>query len=270
MKYSFMTPLFPERNLEELLDTARRHGVDAIELRLENGNHGVDISNTNDERVKIRKTIDESDIAISCVATSCRYANDLENQIEKTKASIDLAYDIGAPVIRVFGTNAGDFGPCEPFDNVDYALKAVADYAEEKGIYVLIETHDSWYNAYDVKRVMEAVDKPYIAVNWDVAHSVRDGKLSVAETYEVLKPWIRHTHAHDFFNPEEPEEKIWKIIPIGSDECDFRLVIKLLKEGGYDGYLGGEWHCNTENEDPETFLKQELATLKGYEQDLMN
>jgi sugar phosphate isomerase/epimerase len=94
-------------------------------------------------------------------------------------------------------------------------------------------------------------------VNWDIMHPVRREFATIDESFETLKPWIRHLHIHD------ASKETGELVPIGEGFVDHRRAIELLSSISYDGYLSGEW---INWDDPyEVHLPRELATLKSYE-----
>ena len=103
------------------------------------------------------------------------------------------------------------------------------------------------------------MDHPAIGVNWDVMHPVRMGFATIEESFQTLKPWIRHLHVHDTKKGGPP------LVPIGTGDIDHKRIIELLQTISCDGYLSGEW---IDWESHEIHLPRELATLKGYEREL--
>jgi len=249
MKYSFMSFSTPELTLEQMLSLAARLGYDAVEPRLDAGHaHGVEVAASPAERERIRRTVADSGVALACLATSCRFADPdgREQVVRETLERIDLAADVGAPCIRVFGGQFPDrLSRQEAIEAVAETARAVAGRAGERGVTVCIETHDAWCDPRHVAAVLSAVNHPAVAANWDVMHPVR-------------RPWIRHLHVHDGVS----EDGGVRLVPVGAGEIDHRRVIELLLSAGYEGYISGEW---IDWEPYEAHLPRELATLKGYE-----
>jgi sugar phosphate isomerase/epimerase len=51
----------------------------------------------------------------------------------------------------------------------------------------------------------------------------------------------------------------------GTGDVDHKQVLELLRGGGYEGYLSGEW---INWEPAEVHLPREIATMRGYERAL--
>jgi sugar phosphate isomerase/epimerase len=261
MQYSFMSFSCPELSLEAMLDFAKETGYDGIEPRLVSKHaHGIETDIGGRERQKAKDLATRKGIAYACVATSCRYANPESNKehIEGSHKAIDLAADIGSKRIRVFGGKLGaGIERDAAVDLVAESLRAVADHAGERGVFVCMETHDDWCDPRHVAEIMQRVDHPNVCVNWDVMHPVRTGLATIDESFEILKSWIRHLHIHD------AHKESTDLRPIGKGYVDHRRVVELLMGMGYSGYLSGEW-INWDDPYP-SHLPRELATMKEYE-----
>jgi len=265
MKYSFMSFSTPELGLGEMLQVAEELGYDGIEPRLDAGHaHGIERETDSDTRARIKEKVDASGVELACLATSCSYANPdtVGDMIVRTHECIDLAADVGAPVIRVFG-GAISTGVTRDraVDLLVSALRSVAPHASNRGVRVCLETHDSWCDPKQVARVLEGVSDPSIGVNWDIMHPVRTGLATIDESFDILKPWIGHLHIHD----GKIKGGNMDLVPIGTGDVDHRRVIKLLKTVSFCGYLSGEW---IGWEPYQVHLPRELATLKAYEREV--
>ena len=263
MKYSFMTFSCPELTFEQVVDAAKRFGYDGVEPRIDSGHaHGVEPDASAAVRRELRALAESKGVAVACIATSCRFADPATGSdfVEQAHAAIDLAADMGAPVIRVFG---GQF-PAEldreaATDQVCRSLAALGDHAGGRDVTVCMETHDSWCDPNHVATVMSRVDHPAIAVNWDIMHPIRRGNATMDSAFEALKPWIRHLHIHDGVDEGNRTE----LVPIGEGTIDHRRAVELLLDAGYDGFLSGEW---INWSDPwEVHLPRELQAMKRFE-----
>lgn len=262
MKYAFMSFSCPKLGLAEMLALARRLGYDGIEPRISEGhNHGVELDASPEKRAEIGRMAADSGVAICCVATSCEYSDPgkADSQVDETRRAIDLAANIGAPCIRVFGgLLAKGLRRYEAIRLVADSLRSVAGHACGKGVTVCIETHDDWSDPAYVAEVMRRLDHPSVAVNWDFMHPGRAPGATVDESFVLVKPWIRHVHFHDGICRDGRIE----LKPVGQGEVDVRRAVELLSGIKYEGYISGEW-INWEPAD--LHLPRELAAVKTYE-----
>lgn len=264
MKYSFMTFSCPQLSLRELLETAKQYGYDGIEPRIVSQHqHGIEMDTPADRRAEIKKQVAESGLRLSCIATSCVYANPetTKQNVADTLRCIDLATDVGAPVIRVFGGVLGKgISREDAIKLVAESLHTAADHAKERGVTVCMETHDDWCDPKNVAAVMRQVNHPAVAVNWDIMHPVRMKLATMDEAFKTLKPWIRHAHVHD--GVVTPDGKL-TFVPIGQGTINHKQAIERLLSINYSGFLSGEWINWSDAYD--VHLPRELATMKQYE-----
>lgn len=268
MNYAFMTFSCPSATLEEALEMAQNYGYNGLEPRAASGHkHGIELQ-TGAARRAARDMAEDAGINLCCLATSCRFADPATSaqNIEDAKQYIDLAGDIGSPRLRIFG---GDF-PKEvsreqATETLIAALSELAPHAAARDVTLCLETHDAWTDTRSVAAVMQAVNHPSVAVNWDIMHPVRQSGYTLQDSFEILAPWIHHVHVHD---GSIARDKLG-ILPIGEGDFDHRTVLRLLKDSSYDGFISGEWIAGAMDE---TFfanhLRREILTLSGYEAEL--
>ncbi len=264
MKYSFMSFSCPELGIDEILSAAKRYDYDGVELRTAaNHKHGLELDADANMRHEIKQKIADSGITLCCVATSCKYADPetTERQVDETLRYIDLAKDVGAARIRVFGGAIPEGTSREKaISLLTTSMQSVADHAAQRGITVCVETHDHWCDPAHIAEVMKRVNHPAIGVNWDIMHPVRVAGSTIDDAFNTLKPWIRHVHLHD--GVTENGKSVLK--PIGQGIVNHKRAVELLKSIQYDGFLSGEW---IEWEPYDVHLPRELATMKRFEQE---
>lgn len=265
MNYAFMSFSTPKMSLTEILETAGEYGYNGIEPRLDAGHaHGIEVTTTPEQRDTFRNQAREKGITLACLATSLSYADPakVEDMLRQTHVRIDLAGDLGVPVMRLFGGGLPEGLTREAAINqLIESLMSVADHAAQREVTIAMETHDDWCDPEHVAAVISSVNHPFVAVNWDIMHPVRTGLATIDESYDILKPWIRHLHVHDGVTTDGN----LKMVPIGSGAIDHRRALQRLVQDGYTGYISGEW-INWEA--PEVHLPRELAALKAYEREL--
>lgn len=270
MNYAFTTFSCPDLSLDETLALAKRTGYAGVDPVLGKGHaHGIEIETDAAQRSAIRERIIASGVAIRCLGTPERFADPatLEASLTGARRAIELAADIGSPLIHVFG------GPIpqrvtrdDARERIIASLRALADHAAERGVTVCLETHDDWSAPEENVAIMRGVDHPAAGIVWDIMHPVRTGGATLEASFEMLQPWIRHVHIHD--GSASPDKR--EFTPIGTGDFDHRRVLELLRDAGYGGFLSGEWIAGWMDgwKPSETYLPRELATMQGYEREL--
>ncbi|MDE2889712.1 MAG: sugar phosphate isomerase/epimerase [Gemmatimonadota bacterium] len=229
MKLSWMTyGVLKDLSRQDLLQTLGDHGVEGVEFRtdLDHG-HGVEASLDDAERRQVVADCAAAGIEIMSVATGNRYhdedASDLRDQIDQTKVRMDLAADLGAPRVRVFGNNFPKDVPREKtIAQVAVALQELCAYGVERSVRPCLELHGE-FDWRSCRAVAEKVDHENLGLIWNsVAEDVVDG--SVAQALDTVWPWLDHVHMHDLAGQGYP----------------YRELFQLLHQKGYTGYMSAE------------------------------
>lgn len=262
MKYAFMTFSTPDLTLDEVLATAKRFGYDGVEIRIDSGHkHGLELSSTADERRDAKLRAGAFGVSICCIATGAKFADPAAaaQHVTQALAAIDLAADVDAGVIRVFGGQIPQGVTREQAaDSIVASLQALAAKADELGVNVAIETHDDWCDPQHVADILRRVNHPRIGVNWDYQHTTRVAKTTAEDAFDALKPAIKHVHFHDGTMSADKLE----FLPVGQGAYDHKRVLQLLDSIHYDGYISGEW---INWEPAEVHLPREIAAMKALE-----
>lgn len=241
MKLSLLTyNLGREFALEKLIEVAEKCGYDGIEFRAGVGPHGVELTATQEQRAAIKARMASSRVAIAGIGTSCRFesldAAERLKQVSEAKAYIDLARDIGAPRIRVFG-NSFPAGADRNtvVRNVGDCLREIGEYAAACGVDCNLELHgDFWRWEYTLGAI-QAANHPRIGAvyNCDM-REIQCG--AIGHFLDPIRPHLRHIHMHELENG-----------------YPYQLLFRYLKNMGYSGFLSVE--SDTPSPDAERILR---------------
>ena len=171
-------------------------------------------------------------------------------QIAYVKTWIDNAVLMGAPHVRVFaGAHPKGVRPEEAEKNAIEALAETAVYAEEKGVFLGIENHDSITTADRLLRIVRGVESPWVGVNLDSGNFIADdvyAEMAASAPYSInvqLKTEIRI---------KDSKEKT---------PADLERVVKILKDTGYAGHVILEYEEET---DPYAHVPPILENLQKW------
>jgi sugar phosphate isomerase/epimerase len=147
--------------------------------------------------------------------------------VQFTKTWIEAAARMGAPVLRVFA-GAIPKGYEQRWDEAARwmcdALRECADHGAKHGVLIGVQNHaDMLRNADDTLRVVEMVDSPWFGVVLDT------GNMQVTDPYADIARVI--PHAVNWQVKESPRG------PNSPERLDVPRLIRLVREGGYRGYL---------------------------------
>jgi sugar phosphate isomerase/epimerase len=266
MKISFTTLSCPQWTWERILDEAERLGYDGIEIRGIEGEMFLPKARPFlPENIRqAKEELKRRGLKIICLDTSCNLHDEskYEQVMNEGRASIDLAQELGVPYIRVFGNNIPD--PARKQETVNWVAKCLQElgqYAENKNVTVLIETHGDFSASDDLAAVLELTSSPAIGVLWDVHHPYKAFSEPLAATYERLGKYIKHTHYKDSkgMGAEAP------LCLVGEGDLPIKESLDILKKNHYDGYLSLEWEkkWHPEIEDPEVAVPSFISYIKS-------
>jgi len=259
IKLSTMTSVCPDWSVDQIVEGMKRHGYQGLEPRVGWGHAaGLELDMPASEREAVRKRFAQEGLEISCVATGARFAApdpaDLEKSLAEARAGIDLAADLGAPVIRTFGGPRGSGQVYGMVHRTAEAYKKVVDYAAERQVTVLMETHDEWCVSTQVRAVVEKVNHPNLRVLWDIMHPQRFMERP-EETMRNVGRLTAHLHAHDGLY-ETPESGI-TTVGLGEGVIDHATPLQLLNAAGFDGHFSVEViHKPGSDHDADGVMKQ--------------
>jgi len=185
----------PNHSLEQAADLAAEHGLTGLELRCAPG-QPVDTDLSDAARARAARVLADRGLTALSVAGYIGIAAPGSDELilAALHDQLRLAADIGAAGVRVF-PQGGDHGPAADLRAVR-RLAAVAPYAAELGVRVLVETHDSHSGGRDLARVLSQVDHPAVGALWDSMHTWLAGE-SVGETHAALAPWLAYVQVKD-------------------------------------------------------------------------
>jgi sugar phosphate isomerase/epimerase len=247
MKLSFMTFVCPEWEIEKAVGFAREAGYDGVEIRVDAGHrHGISSQSSPQMRRQVRELFRREGVEVSCIATSVRFAcpdrAEHEANLRAARANLDLAADVGAPVVRIFAGGGIPQLTSEAAKQVAAAFDEVGEYARASGVCPMLECgHDIIKGADEAAQVLAKVRTRNFGALWN--YSEMDDR-----TFDVLKDRIRHFHVHD------------EVLDPANTNI-FRLA-KRMKSIGYEGYVSLEVIKGKNL--PEDLLRETAARLKGY------
>jgi len=192
-------------------------------------------------------------------------ADDRKANIDKTVASIELAYKLGIPTIRV---NTGRWGTSRNFDElmknrgieppldgytdedafpwVIESLEKCLPAAEKCGVLLGLENH--WglgLTPEGVLRIVNAVDSPWLQVTMDTGNFLEDPYARL----EKIAPKTVFVQAKTYFGGG-----VWYTL-----ELDYDRIAAILRKQKYRGYVSLEFEGR---EDPKTAIPKSLALLR--------
>lgn len=241
MKISFSTLACPLYSWPDIYAMAKDLNFDGIEVR----GLGEDIFSvkakpfTDAQLPATINTLNRLNLEIPCLSSgiALKDTGHADRCLYEIKEYCILAHKLSTPYIRILA----DLDPA-PDGDVDDSyicdtLKSLSELAKEYDVTLLVETNGVYANTKRLKKVLDAVDSPYVAALWDVHHPYRFFGESAHTTIENLGKYIKYVHVKD--SVMHGDTISYKMM--GEGDLPLEDMLGELKTTGYDGYVSLEW-----------------------------
>ena len=269
LKVSFSTLACPDWSWADVIAFGPSYGYDGVEIRQLGGELDLlAVPELQEEHWPQRlEELITARFRVCGLASSIKFdglaEDDLAQQLATGKGYLKMAHALGAQFVRVFGDVLPP--PDQPedrartLDRVVAGLRELGQVAEEFNVPVLLETHGSFTSSAIAAEVMERVDHPQVGLVWDTHHAWRFDDEPLVETWDRIRPWVRHTHWKDSVTlhsgdaPDRPESVASQAaLPMGGHRhADYVLFrggefpaiecLQLLQSSGYSFWHSLEW-----------------------------
>jgi L-ribulose-5-phosphate 3-epimerase len=206
------------------MEIAKQLGLDGVEVSFGAPGGQTDLRKE-EVRAQYKKAADENGLAIASLAMGVlnRTPYSSDEQAEKwVEACVDVMTKMGQKRVLLAFFGSGDIkGKPELQKEVIRRLKRVAPKAEKAGVVLGLET---WLDADDHLRILDAVGSPAVQVYYDVANMTKQG-------YDICKEIRRLGKRICQFHMKENGHLL------GKGKVDFPKVKEAINEIGYRGWL---------------------------------
>jgi sugar phosphate isomerase/epimerase len=265
---SFSTLGCPDWTLEQIINFAVQHGYKGIEVR--GLQRQLDLTkspafNTEANRKETVAQMKSKRLSFVGLGSSANLhfkpGAEREKNMDEARRFIDLAEQIHCPYVRVFPNKfPEEQTKAETTNLIAQGLLELGDYAKQKNVTVLMETHGDLVYISDLLSIMKAAEHENVGLVWDVSNMWTVTKESPTEAWNQLKKYIHHTHIKDakLFN-----EKLSYTL-LGEGDVPIFEAIKLLAKDDYKGYYSFEWEkmWHPEIAEPEIALAHYSKRMK--------
>jgi sugar phosphate isomerase/epimerase len=233
VRLAFSTLACPDWTLDRVVRAVAAYGYDGVELRVLDGEL-LSPSLPADARRAVRSTLDRASVAVCCLDTSFEIANPDADPGEAL-GSVELASDLGAPMIRLFaGAPPGEGRQATARRTVD-RLTALVERGRALGVTVAVETHDSFASG-EVIAAMLSNAPMDVGVIWDTLNALVAGE-GPETTFGFVADRLVHVHVKDGGSQPDPERNQL----FGEGCVPMAAILGMLKSSGYGGWLSVEW-----------------------------
>jgi sugar phosphate isomerase/epimerase len=264
--YSFWHFAEEKTPIEDCITQAAEMGFDAVEI--------LEVQMTKKDKpylMNLKRQMFQAGLSLCSISTHQGFVRPDEEyrkeNIANTIASIELAYALGAPIIRVntgrWGTtknfatlmaNGGIESPIEGYKEEDAfprvidAFEKILPTAEKCGVLLGLENH--WGLAREPEgllKIVNAVDSPWLQVTMDTGNFLENPY----EKLEKIMPKTVFVQAKTYYGGG-----VWYTL-----DLDYERIGDMLRKRNYRGFVSLEFEGK---EDPKTAVPKSLALLRKH------
>lgn len=213
-------------DLPTLISNCEKTGVLGVELRTQHA-HGVESSLSKAQREEVKKRFTDS--PVTCLGYGSNYEyhspdpEKLKQNIEGTKAYIQLCHDIGATGIKVKPNYLPPEIPREKtISQIAASFNEVGKFAQDYGQEIRVEVHGQYTQELPVmKAIFDQVTEPNVKICWNCNE---EDLLSpgLEANFHSVKKWFGDTvHVREFNVGNYP----------------YPDLFRLFKEMDYEGWI---------------------------------
>lgn len=235
MKFAFSTLGVPGLPIADVVRLASDTGYQGVELRA-HPEEPLHPGSTAAERAAAVEEFARGGIEILGVAGYVKVAAEGDDtEAERGLVElVDLAADLGAPFVRVFP--GGGEQPQEVADaTAARRLGFGAEVAAEKGVRILMETHDSHRTGASAARVLGPVGHKNAGSLWDVMHTWLGGEDPVT-SHAVLAPYLGYAQVKDIASADDKTP-----LALGAGVLPLAECVRILSSENPEGWLCWEY-----------------------------
>ncbi|MGZ5221768.1 MAG: sugar phosphate isomerase/epimerase family protein [Chitinophagaceae bacterium] len=267
---SFSTLGCPDWTFQQITDFAVQHGYKGIEVR--GLQRQMDLTkcpefSTEQSRKATMALMKKKGLQFINLGSSAtlHFADGAEREknLAEGRSFIDLAQQVNCPYIRVFPNKfPKDRDKNTTIGLIVKGLLELGDYAKEKNVSVLMETHGDVVKIADLEEIMRLAEHPNVGLVWDPSNMWTVTKEPPADAYKKLKKYTRHTHIKDAkLSGDKLDYKF-----LGKGDVPIFEAIDALAKGGYKGFYSFEWEkmWHPEIAEPELAIADYAKVMKQY------
>ncbi|MFH1420337.1 MAG: sugar phosphate isomerase/epimerase family protein [Planctomycetota bacterium] len=274
MKLAFSSNACPTWGLPTMLEQAKQHGFDGIELQTKGGlPHLPQTDGKNLSPADIAELTRNAGIEVVCLASSAAFHMRDPDEVARNQIMvrryIDMAANIGCPFVRIFGKEIPNLrfallGPQRRetvLERIAAAIRELVPHARDRGVTLLIENAGDFSDSVSMWHLVEAASSPNVKCCWSpLAARLANERPTIA--VPRLRQRLGLVRICDAVLQNNATLQSFALP--GEGDIEIPRLIQLLKGMIYRGYLVLDWP-KAENPglaEPDVVLPAAAAYLK--------
>lgn len=263
MKISLFSQSLFALPLLEAIEATAKLGFTAIELACTKPHFDAELA-INDP-VKVAESIKQNGLKVSALSLFNEFTDPskLDEQIYKAESFIKLAPLFETEIIKMTpGPPSSINAKSEHWDCLGLVIRHLIPVAENFNVKLAFETHmrqltDTLSGS---KRLLNIAKSKTVGLTVDFSNLSFAGE-KIDEVISELKESIYNTHIK---NGTIDDDGTWHFYALNNGLTDYKIVLKLLHQIGYDGYLTIECLSQDAIDKPFETAKRDMDILLEY------
>ncbi len=230
MKLSFSVRGWKYLTWDEMINTADTLGFQGIEVYNIGKYHALTDKGGPFHKYRSAVTARElrnKKLSIPCMDSSLDLSDPDDSEVEKIKAMLDCAANLGVPYISVRARK-------DDKKRIIRVLRELLDVAAEKRVKILVKTCDVFADTSRLRDLMNYFARDELAALWSVHHPFREAGETPDQTIKNLGAYVRHVHLRD-----SADDGTFRII--GEGTLPIQEFMDALSSINYDEFISVEW-----------------------------
>jgi len=243
MKLAFTTLGCPDWTLDQIIAGAREYGFDGVDFRGCAGEMDLwTLPEFASDLDATARRLRDAGLEVPCMSSSGRLLRDTDDEraasLDNLTRFVEIGAALGARLVRVFGGYNGERSEDDARAEAAATVDAMARIAAPHGMSVLVETHDDWIATDKLASLLDAATEPNIGSIWDINHPYRHFAETPGQSWANLGRYVKYVHVKDsHVGPDG--ERVHALI--GDGDVPIADSVRVMNDGGYDGWLAYEW-----------------------------
>jgi sugar phosphate isomerase/epimerase len=203
-------------DLATLIANCEKTGVLGVELRTQHA-HAVEINLTKAQRQEVKRRFAESPVTCLGYGSNFEYHSPdsakLKENIEGTKAYIQLCQDIGATGIKVKpNTLPKEVSSEKTIEQIANSFNEVGKFAQDFGQLIRVEVHGNITQELPVmKQIFDQVTEPNVKICWN-CNPEDLNPPGLEHNFDLVKKWFGDTvHVREFNVGDYPYPELFRL-----------------------------------------------------------